>query len=60
MKIDVIIIDFKSTSSLVLLRSQYSNLLNDSKRYGFDIKDVKRCRSEKIDVTDFPKIEFNG
>ena len=29
MKIDVVIIDFKSTSSLVLLRSQYSNLLND-------------------------------
>jgi hypothetical protein len=60
MKIDVVIIDFKSTSSLVLLRSEYSDLLNDSKRYGFDIKDIKRCRSERIDVKDFPKIEFNG
>jgi len=59
-KIDVFIIDFYSTTSLILLSSQHSTLLNDSKKYGFDLKDVKRSRNALIDVLDFPKTDFNG
>ena len=59
-KIDVFIIDFYSTTSLILLESQHTNLLNDSKKYLFELNDVRRCRSTFIDVLDFPKNEFNG
>ena len=57
--IDVVKIEFKSTSTLILLRSEYTNLLNDSKRYGFDLKDIKRCRSMQIDIKDFPTKEWD-
>lgn len=57
--IDVVEIEFKSTSTLILLKSEYSNLLNDSKRYGFDLKDIKRCRSTQIDIKDFSKNEWD-
>jgi hypothetical protein len=58
--IDVVKIDFKSTSSLILLRSQYTNLLNDSIRYGFDLKDIKRCRAMKVEIKDFPIKEWDS
>lgn len=57
--IDVVKIEFKSTSTLILLRSEYTNLLNDSKRYGFDLKDIKRCRSMQMCAKDFPKKEWD-
>jgi len=57
--IDVVKIEFKSTFTLILLRSEYTNLLNDSKRYGFDLKDIKRCRSMQMDIKDFPNKEWD-
>ena len=57
--IDVVKIEFKSTSTLILLRSEYTNLLEDSKKYGFDLKDIKRCRSTQIDIKDFPNKEWD-
>lgn len=57
--IDVVKIEFKNTSTLILLRSEHTNLLEDSKKYGFDLKDVKRCRSMQMSVKDFPKNEWD-
>ena len=57
--IDVVKIEFKSTSTLILLRSEYTNLLEDSKKYGFDLKDIKRCRSTQMDIKDFPNKEWD-
>lgn len=58
--INVFLINFYSTTDLILLESQHTNLLEDSKKYCFDLKDVKRCRHKKINIIDFPRNEFNG
>lgn len=57
--IEVVKIEFKSTSTLILLRSEHTNLLEDSKKYGFDLKDIKRCISTQMDIKDFPKNEWD-
>ena len=57
--IDVVKIEFKNTSTLILLKSEHTNLLEDSKKYGFDLKDVKRCRIMQMSVKDFPKNEWD-
>tara|TARA_R110002012_G_scaffold297062_1_gene494881 strand:+ start:216 stop:395 length:180 start_codon:yes stop_codon:yes gene_type:complete len=57
--IDVVKIEFKSASALILLRGEHTNLLEDSKKYGFDLKDIKRCRSTQMDIKDFPNKEWD-
>ena len=58
--IDIVEIEFKSTSTLILLKSEHTNLLEDSKRYGFELKDIKRCVSKKIELKDLPINEWDS
>lgn len=59
-KISIVIVKFKSTTDLILLRSECKNLLQASQDYGFDLKDVHKAKATEINAKDFPLQEWNG
>jgi hypothetical protein len=58
--IKIIEIEFKETSNLVLLKEQFTNLLDLSIKYCFKIYDVKKIHHKEIHPKDFPKTEWCG
>lgn len=62
-KIEVLVVEFKSTNDLVVEAKEYrkiGNFLEFSKTYGINIKDRFRSYFKWIDIRDFPKSEWCG
>ena len=60
MELEIIEISFKETDTLILLKSEFKNMLQSSIDYGFSLKESWSCKRKKINIKDFPKQEWNG
>ena len=54
---------FKSMPDLIITQNEFDrfgNLLKLCSEYAINLKDIKRCKSELINIKDFPKSVWEG